>query len=342
MKKFIRFAAFLIIAAVIFCFLDRLLVRKELFGWWNITTKTNGFFNSAKDEYDVVFCGSSHSYCSFNPLVIYEQTGLNSYVTATQKQPFWATYYYIKEAINRQHPAIIVLDCYMASKNDDYTDDATNYTFCDDFPLGINKLKLVNVSAPQEKRFDLLVRFTKYHSRWSELDSDDFGFRPEKLKDWLNGYCMLTSTNPNVLAPSSGGFDGTIPLSEKNEEWLINIINLCRENSVRLLIVKTPSNETAEERGYYNSVEKIAEENGIEYINFNDLYTQIGLDMSRDFFDGAHLNCFGADKFSRYFASYLDTEPRKDDYDFSSRLIRYYRELSGDYMVFKTSHEFLK
>ena len=87
MKKLIRFTAFLLIAAVIFAGLDRLFTRKTLDGWWNITTKTHGFFNTEEDTLDVVFCGSSHAYASFNPLVIGEETGLSSYVIATQKQP---------------------------------------------------------------------------------------------------------------------------------------------------------------------------------------------------------------------------------------------------------------
>ncbi len=342
MKKAIKAAAFIIIAAAIFFGLDRLLVRKSLYGWWNMTTKINGFFNSDNDRYDVVFCGSSHAYCSFNPLVIWEETGLDSYVIATQKQPFWASYYYIKEAISRQHPQLIVLDCYTASKEEEYTDDATNYTLCDDFPFGINKLKMIYDCAPPGKRFDLLVRFTKYHSRWSELGEEDFGFRPDKLCDWLNGYCMLTQTKADVQKPYIGDKDLSIPLSEKNTEYLKRIIALCREENASLLIVKTPSNETASEHAYYNFVAAIAEENDISFINYNDLYRQIGIDMNRDFFDSAHLNHRGAEKFSKYFAEHeLKSMSPRAASDYTLQLARYRREYSGDYNPFVLKPEFL-
>ena len=343
MKKAIRAAAFLLIAAAIFAGLDNLLARKSLFGWWNTTTKIHGFFNSEPDKYDIIFFGSSHAYCCFNPLVINEETGLDSYVIATQKQPLWATYYYIDEAIKRQSPQLVVLECYTASKTEEYSDDATNYTFTDDFPFGINKLKMIMEAAPRDKRFDLLFKFTKYHSRWSELTADDFGYKPDRLHDWLNGYCMLTGTKPDAEKLSSAGYDDIIPLTGKNDKWLKNIIRLCKENSAKLLIVKTPSNETATERGYYNAVAEIATENGVEFIDYNDLYGEIGLKMNEDFFDHAHLNHRGADKFSRYFAeTVLNGFIPRGKTDYSSQLARYYREFGGDYNIFTQEPYFVK
>lgn len=330
MKKAAKATAFILIAALIFSGLNNLLTRKSLYGWWNITTKINGFFNSPKDKYDVVFVGSSHAYCSFNPLIIWSETELDSYVLATQKQPLWASYYYIKEAISRQKPQLIVLDCYTASKDDEYTDDATNYTFCDDFPFGINKLRLVHDSAGPGKRFDLLVRFTKYHSRWSELTSDDFGYNPKKLSDWLNGYCMLTATKPDAAKPYVGSAEVKIPLSDKNRDALLRIINLCRETGTALMVVKTPSGETAAEKGYYESVGEICRENEVEFIDYNELYKTIGLESEKDFFDDAHLNMRGAQKFSEYFAkTQLISLSPKHACDYSERLRRFWREYEG-------------
>lgn len=343
MKKFIRAAAFLLIAATIFVNLDRLLARKSLYGWWNITTKIHGFFNSEQDKYDVIFCGSSHAYCSFNPLVIGEETGLSSYTIATQKQPLWASYYYIKEAIERQHPKLIVLDCFSFSLTSEYADEATNFTFTDDFPFGINKLKMINESVPTfTEKFDLLFKFTKYHSRWSELTEEDFRYHPDTLSDYLYGYCMLTSTDKNLTRTDGTNFVVT-PSSDKNELWLSRIIQLCKSKNVELMIVKTPLNEQGGERGYFERAREIAAENGVEFIHFNDFYDEIGLDITTDFFDRAHLNHIGADKFSRYFAAnYLaDITPRSElDALFYSRLERYKREFVGDKNIFYNKPRF--
>ncbi len=339
MKKAIRCIVFLLIAALIFTGLDRLLVRKSLYGWWNMTTKINSFFNSPDDTYDVIFCGSSHAYCSFNPLVIGEETGLSCYTIATQKQPLWATYYYIDEAIKRQKPSLIVLDIFSFSLTDEYTDEATSYTYCDDFPLNLNKLKMIYHSAKGKDCFDLLFRFTKYHSRWSELTSEDFSFDPKSLSDYLGGYCMLTSTKSDVIRPVTKNAVA-IPSSDKNEEWLLRIIELCEEKDTRLLLVKTPSNETAEQRGYFNRAKEIANEKNIPFINFNDYYDEIGIEVEKDFFDNAHFNHIGADKFSRYFSkAMLDSISPKGNLsnDFEARLSRYKREFIGENNIFECS-----
>ncbi len=328
MKKLVRFTAFLLIAAVIFCSLDRLLTRKTLDGWWNITTKTHGFFNTEEDTLDVVFCGSSHAYSSFNPLLIGEETGLSCYTIATQKQPLWATYYYIKEAIERQHPSLIVMDLFAFSLTDEYADEATNYTFTDDFPFGINKLNMIKYAAAPEDRFDLLFKLTKYHTRWSELTNEDFSYNPKELRDYLYGYCMLTATERNIV-PNNIGTALSIPSSDKNELWLGKIITLCKENNTNLLLVKTPMNDTSEERGYFMRAAELAEKEGVPCILYNEYFDEIGLSFETDFYDRGHLNWLGADKFSRYFANtaLTDITPKGTlDKRFEENLRRYKTE----------------
>ena len=60
----------------------------------------------ALEEYsmDILFMGTSHTYYGFNPSVIYEKTGLNSYVFAGECQPMSITYHYFKEALKTQSP----------------------------------------------------------------------------------------------------------------------------------------------------------------------------------------------------------------------------------------------
>ncbi|MDO4617933.1 MAG: hypothetical protein Q4B31_00250 [Clostridia bacterium] len=344
MKKFIRFTVFILIASTIFLSLNNLLTRKTLYGWWNMTTKTNGFFNSERDTYDVIFTGSSHAYCSFNPLVIGEETGLSSYTLATQKQPLWATYYYIKEAVERQKPKLIVLDVFAFSLLDEYQDDGTNYTFTDDFPFGENKLKMVAESAPPEKRFDLLVKFTKYHSRWKELESQDFGFNRKELFDSLYGYCMLTTAAEGLTRTDTSSATA-MKSSDKNEKWLREIIKYLQDLDIPLIIVKTPLMDTPEERGYFLRAEEIAKEYNVPFYYMNDQFDEIGLDIETDFYDRAHLNHKGADKFSRYFAkNYLgDITPKKELPEiFYKRLNKYKDEFGGDYNPFILEPMFVK
>ena len=304
-KRIIAVLVFLSIFFVLFSLCDRILSRKETEGWWNVTAKIDGFYNSPKDEYDVLFFGSSNTYCSFNPLVIWKETGVKSYVFATQQQPLWATYYYMKDAFKRQSPDIAVVDVLMASKNDEYYDDGVNYTFCDNMPFSLDKIRLARVSAPKGNRLGLVLRFLKYHSRWNELEAEDFEYRKANMRDYSKGFYVLTSRCNNAEHIPLENVKDSTPLSEKNREYLDKIIELCQKKNVHLMLVKAPSNATEEEKRYYNEVGRIAEEEcgieGVDFADYNMLYDEIGLDMSTDFFDERHLNIYGAEKFTKYF-----------------------------------------
>lgn len=74
---------------------------------------------------------------------------------------------------------------------------------------------------------------------------------------------------------------------------------------------------------------EIAEENGVTFISYNELFDEIGIDFKTDFYDRAHLNWRGADKFSRYFAKTAlgDITPKGEPDDkFRENLNRYKTE----------------
>lgn len=324
-KRTVGIVIFVIIFAVLFLHADRLLSRKSTEGWWNVTAKLDGFYNSPENEYEVMFFGSSNTYCSFNPLILWEETGVKSYVFATQQQPTWATYHYMADAMKRQDLKLAVVDVLMFAKDAEYYDDGVNYTFCDNMPLSKNKLELIYASAPEGERFDLACRFMKYHSRWNELTRTDFEYRRSAMRDYSKGYYVLTSTSDKAEHIDVSHVSQAAELTEKNLTYLNKIIDLCEEHGVELMLVKAPSNATEEEKAYYNAVEAVAKEHGVFFADYNLCYEEIGLDTARDFFDETHLNICGAEKFTRYFAdntAYFEGRVR-DDEDWADELTKY-------------------
>ena len=293
---------FVLIFVFVFSYLSELVCRKTLTGAWDHTQKISGFYNEPENEFDIMYFGSSNTYCSFNPLIFYEETGIKSYVFASQQQPTWATYYYIKEALKTQELKLIVLDVLMFSKQEEYYDDGVNYSYMDDIPMSKNKIELAFASAESGKRFELLFNFMKYHSRWSELTQEDYEFDRSKTHDYLKGYVLLEETYPQASEPEPCPDDDMSPLLEKNENYLNKIIELAKEEGIPLLLVKTPSNALKSDRRFFNSVKMIAEQTGVDYIDYNDEYPEIGFVMQEDFYDKSHLNYKGAEKFTRYFA----------------------------------------
>ena len=88
-KRIIGTLCFLMLFYAAFTGTSNLLMHKQVEGRWNMTAKVAGFYNEKPNSFDVMFFGSSHMYCSVDPAVIKEETGLSSYVFATQQQPLW-------------------------------------------------------------------------------------------------------------------------------------------------------------------------------------------------------------------------------------------------------------
>ena len=109
LKFFCKTVVFLLLLALILVPVQRVMARKSLSGTWDMTNKVAGFYNEEEDQFEVMFFGPSHAYAAFSPLAIWEETGIRSYVFATQQQPLWATHTYIKEALKKQSPALIVV-----------------------------------------------------------------------------------------------------------------------------------------------------------------------------------------------------------------------------------------
>lgn len=281
--------------------------RKSLAGPWDMTNKIGGFYNEPRGEFSVMFFGSSHIYASLSPLELWHNTGIKSYVFATQLQPMWATYTYMEEALKYQTPQLMVVECNMMGGDQEYYDDGVNFSFMDDLAFSADKAALAQVAAPKEDRAPLLWNFMKYHGRWSELEDQDYDIKRKDLHDPLKGYVLLPNTQavkPEILVPATGESG---ELLEKNIEWLGRIIDLCASKGIKLWLIKSPSNTALEEtqRARMERVAELAAQRGVDFDDFNTCYETMELTLS-DFYDQRHLTGAGAVKFTDYFTYLLE------------------------------------
>lgn len=336
MKKTTRFLfsipIFLLLLGLILSPLQRTFARKSLTGAWDMTNKIAGFYNEAQDQFEVMFFGASHSYATFIPLELWDETGVKSYVFATQQQPLWATYTYIKEALKTQSPSLIVMDCRMCFSDEEYFNEkdtiGVTFSYMDDLPMSLNKAALAWESAPDmEGRVSALFNFMMYHSRWNDLQPEDSTFRPSQARDPYKGYVMLPPQDTPYPRTTIETITQAVPLLEKNQLWLEKIIRLCQDEGIALWLVKTPSNLEWTEKVKLNTVKATAEQFGVPFRDFNEEYEAIGLDENM-FYDAHHLDVLGASRFTRYFAGvlmeeYPDLKKDRDDESWTADLTTY-------------------
>jgi hypothetical protein len=306
-KRIAGTIGFVLIFLLILSGASDLLMHKQIEGRWNMTAKVVGFYNEEPDSFDVMFFGSSHMYCSVDPAVFYEETGLKSYVFATQRQPLWITYHYMIEALKTQRPELLVVETHMAVQEEDYMDEATNHTAIDPIPMSKNKLDMIFASVPKGERRFYIFNIMKYHDRWEYLEKEDFVRAYEKTTDPDKGYVRLSEVSDDVVWEDVSSVTESRVGTPKNIEYLHKIIDLAEKENIRLVMFKSPSNATVEEKMFYNGVAEVAVQRGVEFIDFNtrEHYEAMGLDIKEDFYDQRHLNDTGMKKYVPYFSKFL-------------------------------------
>lgn len=312
MKKIvIKVMVFGLLFLLSFVVVSKVLVRKGN----GYGSDVISFYHEPKNSLDLIFFGSSHSYATFMPTIIKEETGLNSYNFATQQQPLWISYYYMKESLKYQKPKYFVLEILMTSVDDEYMEEGVNRDAIDKMRFDLNKINAINSSvATIDDRISYYFNLIKYHSRWNELGKTDIlSLLPNHILP-SKGFTYLPKGDVVIEDIDLTNFKEVRELSSKNKNYLNKIIRLAKDNDIELILVKSPAQNSKEKQAYYNSVEQIARENNVKYLNYNFLYKEIDLDLNNDFFDYGHLDSDGARKVSLHFSKYLkEIEENKND-----------------------------
>ena len=305
MKKWISFICFVFLVAGLFHLSNVMLFEKQHFG----TAKN--IAHEEPEKIDVFFIGASHIFYGINPRVIWDESGIAGYNLTTHQQPLWASKLLLQYALNHQHPKLIVFDVLMATNfaRPVITSElGTNMTHLalDPIPLSPQKIKAVLETESITEKGEILLPIILNHSRLQQglLTYDDFHFFSGDRTHPTKGYNYTESTlwYDRPVVPGS---DQVHELPEGMEEVLIDFIEYCQENELPLLFIKTPVIGNDELYEQINLIGKIAEKHNVPFVNFNQMFDELGIDGNADFADTGHLNVRGAEKISSYLADYL-------------------------------------
>ncbi len=289
---------------------------------------------------DIIFVGSSTVFSAVSPPILWQEKGYASYDRGNASQTIWTSYYMIEDALKDRHrPEFVVLDVGFIKYGDDFVEEPSNRKALDGMRLSPVKYRAVEAARGEEERFiEYLFPILRFHTRWKELSSEDFYYAFVSPVVDHAGYLIDYVRTPTLPDRRPGEYDNKTfeetRISEKNREYLIRILELCRDRKVGLMLMKLPSLSDNWSLYYDEQIEEIAEPYGISYINFDKYSDEMGIDYALDSPDeGSHLNTSGAEKFSRYLAGYLsknyDIKTRENDEAYIkvwSRIVEDYEE----------------
>ena len=258
-----------------------------------------------KSDHEVLFVGDCEVYENFSTITLWENYGITSYIRGSAQQLTWQSYYLLEDALRYETPKVVVFNV-LALKYNEPQSEAYNRMSIDGMKWSSSKINNIMASMTKEENLiDYMFPLLRYHSRWSELNSDDFEHIFSKDLVTHNGYYM------RVDSKAQGEFPTPTPLAdytlgEKAMGYMQKMADLCKEKGIELVLIKAPTEFPHWYDEWDAQVVEFAEENGLEYINYIPLQEEIGLDMSVDTYDaGLHLNTSGAEKMADYFGAWL-------------------------------------
>ncbi|MCR5302727.1 MAG: hypothetical protein K6E49_09855 [Lachnospiraceae bacterium] len=285
---------------------------------------TREYYPAAKYS-DVIFVGSSTVFSGIDPRVVWNEGKISSFVRGNASQTMWISYYMTEDAFRWHKPEMVCLDMTFIKYGDDFVEEPSTRKSIDGMRLSPSKINCVNASMGEdEKLMEYIVPLFRFHTRWKEFTWDDIRYAWYNKPVTVNGYIEDDECSPaqEDELTYTGSFG---PISPKNEQYLRKTIELCKKNSVQIMLFKTPAFSSNWSDDLDGEIGKIADEYDITYINFDKYNDAMGMDYKVDTPDGgSHLNNSGAAKFSSYFAKYLREHYELGDNSNNSRYIKYW------------------
>lgn len=288
------------------------------------------YTNEIKDTIQVIALGNSDLYSAVIPVKLWCEQGYTSTVIAAPRQTVMESYSTLNDALKNQKPDIVLIETDMLYNGVDVQLDEI-----EEEDGNTRELPILPYLSNDQLTEDIKNHFSIFmlHDRWKNMitkkdksKADDticehgYYFSKKIRKTYKNNYMDVTQKVEAI--PKDSVF------------YLNKIKNLCDSIGAKLLLVELPST-VSWSYPRHNAVVQYAEENGINFLDFNLLYKDIKLNFKRDFRDnGNHLNYYGARKVTVYLGKYIKenyalTDNRENEeyaywYEFKDKFIDKY------------------
>lgn len=292
-------------------------------------SRWNEFYALPKDSLDIVFLGSSHSYCTFDPEIIDSKLGTSSYQLGMPLQHMDSTYYTMREVLNYQKPCLAVVEVYWDMMDDEFELTQAGYLF--------QVMKNKELEGEYISEVFPLSEKIKYNVYAMRYQKDYFAYRTNELKEqteqkynvalpvaqkqngeekyrskgytWCN-YTML----PDEFDKTNQfkGLDGSKwKINKTQQKYLEKLVKLCRDNNCDVVFVTAPiANVSMDYIKNYGSIHdtfaNIATELDVPYIDYNYVNAENDLLKTENFRDDAHLNHSGVEITDNNFVDWLN------------------------------------
>ncbi len=270
-----------------------------------------GFYAEKNDTLDIVMIGSSPVFPYYIAPKLWGETGIAMYPLSSNMQRTVAMKYLVEEAEKTQSPKLYIFEMRMYTMSDEGLSANMAYTrgVTDNLKYSRNRIRTIQAMVPEddeEGRISYYLDIMKYHTNWKML------FLPSEWanmfyyhKSPLKGYYCKDEVGPQPM-PDLSGADGTLPLPDRQEEYLRDLLAYLQKEGKDALFIVSPYGASVEDQRMFHYMEEIITAEGYPFLNMNDYYEELGIVFEEDFADyGSHTNIIGAEKCTDFLKDYL-------------------------------------
>ena len=263
-KKFAKRAAalavFLVVMLVTLFLLQRLLMPKYMSDIPE-GAMVEEYYQETTDH-EVIFVGDCEVYENFSPITLYEDYGITSYIRGSAQQLTWQSYYLLEDTLRYETPKVVVFNV-LAMKYNEPQSEAYNRMSIDGMKMSSSKIGAIQASMTEEENMlDYIFPILRYHSRWSDM------FHKDKVSH--NGYYMRVDVRPADGFPEPEKLSD-YTLGDKAMEYLDKMRELCEENGIELVLVKSPSLYPHWYDEWDEQIVEYADKYGLDYFNYEKM-----------------------------------------------------------------------
>ena len=306
-KRWVKIILTLIIVVGTLYLLQRLLMPKYVSGVVEGAFVAE-YYQEENKDYDVIFVGDCEVYENFSPITLWQEYGINSYIRGSAEQYIWQSYYLLEDTLRYHVPEVVIFNIQSLQFNESQS-EAYNRMTLEGMKWSSSKVNSILASMKEDEKFlDYVFPILRYHTRWSELTSDDVKYMFSSPKVSHNGYYMRVDVKPVTTIPPKRIL-AYYSFGDNAWKYLDMMTELCEKNGITLILIKAPSIYPHWHDEWDVQVQDYAKEHNLRYINFLELVEETGLDYSTDTYDaGLHMNLSGAEKLSKYLGKILSEE----------------------------------
>lgn len=220
--------------------------------------KWDAFYKfTEKDTVDVVLVGNSHCYAGVNPKNLSAALGANCFVLASPSTTIMDSYYCLKEAMERTHPTVAIIETYGISNSVNHeladgglSEQFKSYNARKNLPLKLTSMPVlfspeyyIPAWSKTIRNHDFIFRDRNQIKTNVKLNKQKHKKKDDKL--YLGRFVSFTTgIEDSTMAKydSMGApVDGTKhEVNNENIRYVQKIVDLCKKNNVTPVFVTLP------------------------------------------------------------------------------------------------------